>query len=811
VSRSFPQHVFSSRVRAQRAKRTSRGRLASVFFIFICASFLPAHARAAHDPAAHDPAAFRQTWLEPYFSQGKVTEFRRFLQANQPKKAAALLRGQLKGRKPQQLRQARFLLAYALLKSKEQKAVAEAASLFTALVRSYPLLSDTCRFYAARATYRLKNFSEAERLASAIDKGSTLAVDAQLLRADALRAQQRIQESAALLRAYLEKYPNGQQAGRAHFYLAEALAQSVKGSGAKAAGLRLEALAQYRQVLIQTPLWSKRPEAEKRLSALIQEIPDGQRRAQLTPDQRFAQTMVFYQAMRHDEAEAGFQAVLKEKGLSPAMECKARHYLAKTIFRRRERGRAVPFFEAAEKACRKAGELDWVVKSLFDEAKGLYNAQEYMAAIDRFGAIEKEFSGHSYADDARLWAAEIYEKLKRKDDVTRLLSTLPELYPKGDMARDALWRLARLAYFDKDYATALKYLDWTQDKLGRAGLYYAQGQAPYWKARILELTGRPPDEAREMYERCIREYPLSYYALMAFNRLRETHGALYGKLYRELIDPIGTKKGTWSFAPSELFARPGFLRGVELARLGLGELAQRELAKVGLSIQARTSTENLWLAAVLYDRAGLWELSHQVGRSLDTAYRRSYPLQENYRRWALAYPKAFHPLVPLDAQRSGLPWTLVQAVMREESGFSTTIESYANAVGLMQLILPTARTAGSLYKLEVTRESLRDPVQNIKLGASYLGFLMRTFSTLPLVIAGYNAGEGAVGKWLRELGQVPLDELIERIPYDQTRRYTKRVLSSVFTYAVLYGQGAARVPRLGQRLPPVKKGSFGKK
>ena len=100
---------------------------------------------------------------------------------------------------------------------------------------------------------------------------------------------------------------------------------------------------------------------------------------------------------------------------------------------------------------------------------------------------------------------------------------------------------------------------------------------------------------------------------------------------------------------------------------------------------------------------------------------------------------------------------------------------------------------------------------NIKLGATYLGFLRQTFGGSPaLAIAGYNAGEGAVARWLRQMGQVPLDEFLDRIPYDQTRRYTKRVLSSLFTYSVLHRPARQRLVRLGQTLPGVTRVTLGR-
>jgi soluble lytic murein transglycosylase len=121
-------------------------------------------------------------------------------------------------------------------------------------------------------------------------------------------------------------------------------------------------------------------------------------------------------------------------------------------------------------------------------------------------------------------------------------------------------------------------------------------------------------------------------------------------------------------------------------------------------------------------------------------------------------------------------------------------------VGLTQLTqAPAKRFAQGL---PFGREALRDPVINVTIGARELGDLWRrSKGNAALAIAGYNAGDGAVRRWLRAAppGTV-LDELIESIPYDETRGYTKRVLGSWFTYHWLYGGDGDPVPPLPQSL-----------
>ena len=102
---------------------------------------------------------------------------------------------------------------------------------------------------------------------------------------------------------------------------------------------------------------------------------------------------------------------------------------------------------------------------------------------------------------------------------------------------------------------------------------------------------------------------------------------------------------------------------------------------------------------------------------------------------------------------------LVLAVIGIESAGRPDALSSAGAKGLMQLIPATASRFG------VTDAS--DPVQNIKGGVAYLNWLMKTFNRDPLmVIAAYNAGEGAV----TANSGVP--------PYAETRDYVPKVLAA---------------------------------
>jgi soluble lytic murein transglycosylase len=156
----------------------------------------------------------------------------------------------------------------------------------------------------------------------------------------------------------------------------------------------------------------------------------------------------------------------------------------------------------------------------------------------------------------------------------------------------------------------------------------------------------------------------------------------------------------------------------------------------------------------------------------------------------VAYPRPFKRVVDAEVKRSGIPEHLAYAIMREESAFKPRVVSSADAVGLMQLILPTAQSMARPLGLTASVDTLKTPETNIALGCRFLSVLQRRFDYNPLLaVPGYNAGPGAPTRWLKERPEQDFDLWVEAIPYRETRRYTKRVLGSMAAYGMIYGGG----------------------
>ncbi|HWE56926.1 MAG TPA: NlpC/P60 family protein [Acidimicrobiales bacterium] len=124
---------------------------------------------------------------------------------------------------------------------------------------------------------------------------------------------------------------------------------------------------------------------------------------------------------------------------------------------------------------------------------------------------------------------------------------------------------------------------------------------------------------------------------------------------------------------------------------------------------------------------------------------------------SLGVPAALQSLFEQAGQRYGVNPLLLASVAKQESGFQPNVVSSAGAIGLMQLMPATAAGLGV---------SASDPGQAIDGAAQLLsGYLGRYGGSVPLALAAYNAGPGAVSQY----GGVP--------PYSETQSYVSNITS----------------------------------
>jgi soluble lytic murein transglycosylase len=235
-------------------------------------------------------------------------------------------------------------------------------------------------------------------------------------------------------------------------------------------------------------------------------------------------------------------------------------------------------------------------------------------------------------------------------------------------------------------------------------------------------------------------------------------------------------------------------RAARLAGAGLTGEALAELRAVAASREGRSRAA---AAAQLAEALGDAELPFRMARDHLGLTRRA-------ERWL--YPVAFAQTLPQRAREAGIDPYLYLSVMRRESAFRRDARSGAGALGLVQLIPPTAERLAVVHGVAPSRvRSLEDPGVSIPLGAAYLGLLADRFVQPAVFLAAYNAGPVAVAGWVTARAGVPLDVWVEDVAYRETRRYVKAVLADAVVFRSIW-EGSALALDGTERTPATREG-----
>ncbi|HVJ19050.1 MAG TPA: transglycosylase SLT domain-containing protein [Polyangiaceae bacterium] len=665
---------------------------------------------------------------------------------------------------------------------------------------AWPLAADA-KLGAARALLATRRPADALARIATVDGSAALRREKLLLTANAALSQGDRPAGLSALRAYLDSVLTTAERAAAGLRLANELLTPT--SGAVSSAEALEALRVSRRIVREAgndaALERKGGELAARAIGLL---PDAERssHAKEPPEDALERLRAMVEARRHEDAEKAADELIAALGSKARFErigCEAQQLRAKAIAGQREWGRAVDTLGDVVRNCEAEPELH--ARSLFLLGRYASSDKRHAQATKAYGELEAKYPDHTLADDARLYAALSYLELGAEARFTELLQSMPEQYANGDMVAEGVFRLALRRMDKSDWSGAARLLERAVRVLKNDAARGPElaGRERYFYARAELVAGRR-EQALGLLEEVVQSFPLSYYMLSAYTRLRELAPE---RAERCLADTLAKAESeSFAIAGRPEFSSPGFVRVLELLRASETAAAVRELDELGLS-GSDTAPELLWGVSMAYARAGAYRLSHDLPRRRLTDWLAHWPAGPWQKAWELGFPQPWSELVEKEAKKNDVEPALVFGIMREESAFDPQAVSIANAYGLMQLIVPTAKHVARGTGLPYDREALKRPAVNIALGARAMAQLRRRFSDNPLVgIAGYNAGPGNAAKWLAERPSADFDLWVELIPFLETRRYIKRVLASRATYAFIY----SGVPEAGTLTLPLK-------
>ena len=383
-------------------------------------------------------------------------------------------------------------------------------------------------------------------------------------------------------------------------------------------------------------------------------------------------------------------------------------------------------------------------------------------ALNLWGSLA--ITGNAYASSSVTRIANLAIVKERRGNVqARALQSLVNLYGKSNpKRRDALEAQILKSFPNTNYAqNVLWERAWRNIDAGNfaeAVRLFRQSDAPgvaaYKRARILywleyaQRKAGQTNDANATLALLRRKYPLTIYGLLSGPDIRIVDGT----------NPDLT------------------LRATELEEFGFISNAYIKLSR------PKASTRELYKAIHLAQWLGL-EDAYQAARQIENLMT-SRPTLYRQDLEAL-YPRPYRAVVEAAAKQYGTDPNFVWAIMRQESAFKPDARSYVGAAGLMQFMPATAREEAK--RAGLAHYDLYNPSDSIRLGASHLATLSKSFARPEYVMAAYNAGGGNARKWLRDGGdRLDLAHWIERIPFTETSGYVQRVSANLEIYRRLY-------------------------
>ena len=655
----------------------------------------------------------------------------------------------------------RYLRALSALRSEQYK---EAAEEMSALAGEYSALRDRCLAHAALAFEELHQFSAAAEKYRQVPPGSRLYGDAQLGLARALHGMGNADGAIDALSSTSK-------------LVAPAWGRDI---GAEALAALADLLrerrnfAQERAALVK--LWTMHAlsplsnQAERRLGL-----------ASLPVELRLARAEQLIEAHRNRRGLALLQPIVSKLKLPDPVACRAQFAYGKALRKERQHTKAVSALVPVVAHCSDP-ELRARAMYVLGSSRSIVDPAR---AAQTYEALAREFPTHAFADDALFYAADLHLRAGEVERATAILRQVAADYREGDFAAESLFKLFWILRDHGELKPALEILDEVEARYGKADESYEVERARYWKARALEKSA-DVQAAAQLLEALTTEHPATYYGLLARLRLIELDRVRAERVARQINVPPAASGALWPLFAGPMGDDPHFLAAVELLRLGFPDSVSSELLSVE---RPRLSRPSVRLLVEVLAAAGDARAAHAVARASLRADLSGRIRPENLFVWQIAYPNAFHDVVERHCREVNVDPYLLQALIREESALDPKAFSWAGALGLSQLMLPTAQGIARTLKISgVTQDSLLDPDLNLRLGSWYLGTLLKRFEgNKAEALAAYNAGAAVVKQWRALKSDLDLDAWIEEIPFAETRGYVKRVMRSYNTYKLLYG------------------------
>ena len=386
---------------------------------------------------------------------------------------------------------------------------------------------------------------------------------------------------------------------------------------------------------------------------------------------------------------------------------------------------------------------------------------------------------------------------KNKGEENFFLRTALTAWPNAIEVAGAQFELAWMEHEANNFAKASEML---VDHLAR----YVhkdttnRGKAGYWAARNGERAGKTA-EACALYDGVIYRYSANWYGYLAQQRRAAMSCPAKTSLDPEVTKAIANLKtvtvAVETSGPKEIERAE---KSDQLSVIGLFDWAIDELEEAKKTAQ-NSPKINLALARHYRFKGNNVNALLALAKSYPD-YSQMFPEEMGRDEWEIFYPHVAWDQIVAWSKNRRLDMYQVAGLIRQESVFDPRAASHANAYGLMQLLLPTARAVARKYGSASPSSSndLFQPAMNIELGTAYMRDQLDKFGRIEYMAVAYNAGPGRVAPWRASL-PLEMDEFVEAIPFKETRGYVQGVIRNTAQYRRLYDENGNFKPNVGTR------------
>ena len=405
--------------------------------------------------------------------------------------------------------------------------------------------------------------------------------------------------------------------------------------------------------------------------------------------------------------------------------------------------------------------------------------QSYKKLVDRFPR-------HPHSPETLWFLGWEAESEKDYKHAIQFFKQADRFATKNRKAAWALFRIGFCYYKQKNYKLALEYFKKSQRDEISSRINCASA---YWEGKILEKQNKL-HAAREAYIKAIQYYSVDYYAHKSRIRLGTIGNAESDSLLKEMHLKESWKNWLTShdIQYTEEWKKKlpeASITVAQLLSMGLDTLAYTTFLSWPYSV--KKNPVFLFHFADLFSHHNMHREAYRIALLFANQFSASIWQNAPENALELLYPMPYKDLVYWNSTAKEIEPHFIFALMRQESAFDAKIRSWANAIGLMQIIPPTGKFLAKREGIEFTSAAiLTNPETNVRLGTTYIRDLLAKYDNPIWVLTNYNAGPRPTLRWKKRLKNKEEDVLVEEISYWETRNYVKKVLGNFWTYQSLY-------------------------